>query len=217
MNVPSWASHLFSTQDRKAIAQAVAQAESKTQGEIVTMVVRRSSAIHHLPLSLFALLMLLSFCCYFGMEHIWAKPLSGWICAVWPFALWFISVGLCRFPAIQRLLLPKTDRDAQVMTRARLEFYESIFGATKERTGILIFLSVMERRCVILADKKISDSYPQETWKDLIQIIIGGIKSGRPAEALIRAIDQCGKILASHIPAEEENPNELSDNLVIKE
>jgi putative membrane protein len=43
--------------------------------------------------------------------------------------------------------------------------------------------------------------------------LIKGIRTGRPAEALVTAVESCGNLLAEHFPAAIPNPNELPDRL----
>jgi putative membrane protein len=86
---------------------------------------------------------------------------------------------------------------------------------TQGRTGILLFVSLLEHRVQVLADQGINDRVPSGTWDEVVQGIVAGIRADRPAEALCRAIEQCGELLTHHCPSGSgRNPNELPDRLI---
>ncbi len=212
-----WA-HNFITEDQaKAVSVAVAKAEVKTSGEIVPVIVKRSSTIGHVPflLTLVILVTLL----VFEVPHLsfFVDYNLHWVMFFISLACFLISMPLSKLKIVQRLLVPQGDQAFQVEERALLEFYQTGIVNTKARTGILLFLSLMERKAVVLADESIAKQLPAETWKQICDLMVDGIKSGDTGAGLIRAIEKCGEILATHFPSNEQNPNELEDNLIIKE
>ena len=82
-------------------------------------------------------------------------------------------------------------------------------------TGILLFFSVLERKIQIVADSGIASKISPKVWKDLANSLAEGFKSKNPTDTIVKAIEECGKILAKEFPTENENPNELPDGLVI--
>ena len=128
-----------------------------------------------------------------------------------------ISALFSRFNCVQRLLTSRLDQEDQVDMRAQLEFYESNINNTKGSTGILLFASLMERRAVVLADKAISDKVPKEAWREVCDLLVGGIKEGNMGLAFGEAIAKCGEILAPEFPIQPDDVNELKDQLIIKE
>ena len=215
MEIPKWAK--ISELQISGIENAIARAESKTSGEIVPMIVRRSSTIGHVPMLVIAFLVIL-FLVFDGFE-LQAKYLSPhW--GMW--ILDFIVVlGLARILAsqhwVQRLLTADADEVTQVNLRCEIEFYEAGLNLTRDSTGILLFVSLMEHRAVVLADKAISSKLPPETWKDMVGLLIDGSKKGNFEEGFSKAIDKCGLILAEHFPIKPDDTNELHDHLIIKE
>lgn len=116
-----------------------------------------------------------------------------------------------------RPLLPLEFHYKLVDIRAELEFYRHYQGKTEHRTAILIFVSLLEHRAVVLADKAIAQKLPPETWTQVVQLLTEEMKKKDLATGMIRAIEKCSQILTEHFPAQKENPNELSNSLVIKE
>jgi putative membrane protein len=102
-----------------------------------------------------------------------------------------------------------------VALRAEQAFYKHGLQHTKGRTGILILVSMLERRVHVLADKGINDHVPAGTWDGLVSGIIGGIRIGQATDAICAAIAECGVLLAQVSPADSrDNPNELPDTLI---
>lgn len=104
-----------------------------------------------------------------------------------------------------------------VRRRAHREFNSMGIRNTAGHTGILIMLSLKERRVEVLADKGINDKVAQKTWDDIVEIITSNIKQGKQAAGIIQAVDFAGKVLAEHFPRQNDDKNELSDEVEIKD
>ncbi len=213
----NWSKSFLQAGDAEKVSAAVALAEAKTSGEIVPMIVRRSSTTGHVAfmLSLVILVALLAF-------EVPQNPMLLRIGLIWStlamaVVSFLISIPLAKLVWIQRLFVPQGDQIFQVEERALLEFYQTGIVQTKARTGILLFLSLMERKAVVLADQSIAEKLPPETWKQIVDQMVEGIQLGKTAEGMVAAVEKCGGILAQHFPPTAENPNELKDNLIIKE
>ena len=116
---------------------------------------------------------------------------------------------------IRRLLLNDRDSAALAAQRAELEFYRAGIGRTQNKTGILLYLALQDHEVVVLADRGISEKLSAETWGEVVEMILQGIKSKDLALGLQNAVDKCGDILASHFPVSENDRNELSNHLII--
>jgi putative membrane protein len=78
-------------------------------------------------------------------------------------------------------------------------------------------VSLMEHRAVVLADQGISEKLDEEIWREVVDLMIDGVKAKDLAAGMSGAILRCGELLATHFPVAEEDTNELRDHLVIKE
>jgi uncharacterized membrane protein len=116
-----------------------------------------------------------------------------------------------------RLFIPLRMRQKLVLLRAELEFHRMHMRGTQARTGILIMASLYEHEVVVLADEAISKKLPAETWAEVVQLVLSGIKNKDTAGGFCNAIKKCGEILSQHFPASHKNPDELSNTLIIKE
>ena len=124
---------------------------------------------------------------------------------------------LANIPFIDRLIVPKSVMRQKVNQRAERHFLESGVYDTKDRTGILIFISYLERRVELLADKGISEKIPQEKWDAIVGHIIDGIKSNQLVKHLSGSIRECGNLLAEQFPIQPDDENELKDDIHILE
>lgn len=214
MKIPHWCSTLIRTSDLPLIQAAISQAESKTSGEIIPMIVRRSSTIGHVPLTLTFILGTL------GMiaGHTFFATTAEWIQLP---VIWGASfvLGLIISPLhwIQRWLTPLNDQILQVQRRAELEFYSRKMDHTRDRTAILLFVSLMEHRAVVLADQAIASPLPSETWNEVIDLLLTGIRQKKAAQGFTKAIEKSGLLLATHFPIQSGDKNEIHDKLIISE
>jgi putative membrane protein len=79
-------------------------------------------------------------------------------------------------------------------------------------------VALLERRVVVLADEGIHRVLaPDETWQQVVDLALAGLRDGRAVEGLESAVRRCGEILARHLPPPVPNPDELSDALVVLE
>jgi len=217
MNLPNWSRSYLKPERVQLVEQAVHSAERKTSGEIVPMIVRRSSTVGHVPLLLMSILVALFMVVDGpGWQYAWLGEHWAWylLDAV---VLLLVSTSLSRLEFVQRLLTTNADQADQVEMRSELEFFESSVNVTDDATGVLLFVSLMERRAVVLADKGIDARVPTETWDEVCQLMIDGIRKGHVGLGLIAAIERCGEILATEFPLQADDENELRNNLIIKE
>lgn len=212
--------HVFSKQDLAEIESAVARAEDRAPGEIVPYIVGRSDRYP---------------------EALWkgaaiGAALGAAIWAVLDFGEWAIDpvspvlytaagaiLGfvLAHLPGLRRRLAGKSSLDRRVEQRARAAFLEREVFATSGRSGMLLFVSIFERRALVLADAGIPVRPEGETWGDVGREISEGIAAGHPARAISAAIERLGTILARReagdIAKGVKGADELPDAPVMKE
>jgi putative membrane protein len=205
------AKDFFSKTEKEKIRQAVGEAEKSTTGEIAVMVVDESDP-------------------YRDAEILGALLFSGLISVILALALdhitiWFYipAVTLLFFPAwylfkqmphLKLALVSQQRVDGAVRDRAMLSFYEKGLHHTKNETGILIFISLLERRVWILGDKGINEKIEPDFWGSLVRELINGIRGGRALDALCSIIAKCGAELARHFPGTPDDTNELPDDVI---
>jgi putative membrane protein len=203
--------------ERENVTQAVRQAECLTSGEIVPMIV--SSSYHYpiaaikggvylaFPLSLLLVAPLASFF-WFDSHDIWLY-LSLFV----PQYL-VAHQAVMRIPWLKRLFVSKGQIEEEVQEAAMTAFFSEKLYKTKDENGILLFISVFERKFWVLADAGINAKIDQGRWQGLVELITKGIKDGRQCEALCEAIRQVGDILKEHFPIQPDDSDELRDLII---
>ncbi|MCI7588784.1 MAG: TPM domain-containing protein [Spirochaetia bacterium] len=210
------------------IQEAVKKAEKNTTGEIAVAVTPESArySVYELGFSLFIGMVVFAFMLPFSASLSDMLDRWYWGAPAWQLPAFFgiTSFGLvgifflvANIPFIDRLIIPKDVRAKTVYNRALQHFVESGVYATNNRSGILIFVSYMEREVRILADTGINEKIPHQLWNLIAVDLAEGLGTEDAAGAFIRAIERCGELLEEHFPLEEgvENPDELPDGLVI--
>ena len=200
----------FTDAEQQRISQAVRQAELVTKGEIVPMIVpvsrsRLSDGAHAGPAPDDRDL---------GAVLGWHAGNTGWlllaVVASCGFGQW-----LGRIPRVIRLVTSRERLAHKVALRAKQAFYKHGLHQTQGRTGVLIFVSLLERRVQVLADKGLNDHVPAGTWDGVVGGIVDGIKTGQATDAICAAIATGGTLLAQVSPAGSgDNSNELSNSLI---
>ena len=195
------------------ISDAVREAEKQTAGEIVPMLVGQSDEYPGARWRLAIVTALLSGAlAYFFLDDF--DPV--WI-------LWaqipglYIGYWLGSFGAVLRPFLVSSKIDEEVHQRAVQAFFLHNLHATKDRTGILVMVSLLEHRVEILADTGINANVPRDMWEKILNDMIGKIKSGDLTEGFCTAVRECGEVLAKDFPGTHENPNELSDRVILED
>jgi putative membrane protein len=204
------AEKFFTEEEQTRIRQAVIDAESKTAGEIVPMLV--TSSARYTEVELLGTVTGL----FVGMlaEWIWSDPWGSEYLNLWPVFGAFFGFLLSRVPAIKRLVA-STNRIAEaVHTLALASFTQHGLHYTRDHTGILILVSLLEHRVEVLADRGINAKVEAGTWQEIVTILTNGLKSNQAADAYCRAIQRCGEILAAHFPRKPDDKDELPNRLV---
>lgn len=183
------------------IETLVAEIERSTDAELVVVAARRSGSYRDLGLlaGVAVALVALGGLLFAPLEF---HPLSVpiYVLGVGALAAW--TVG--RSPALLRRLARPARCRRQVEDAARVAFVEEAVHGTRARTGILVYVSEAERRCALVRDLGLDGRIPGAAWTRLDL----GVHDLASFEALLRAV---GAVLAAHLPARADNPNELPD------
>ena len=83
-------------------------------------------------------------------------------------------------------LTPGLTKHRRVHRRAVELFRVGCELKTRGRTGVLLYLSLAERRAEIVADKAIADQVEPEIWGEAMAALIDEVKAGRPGEGMAR-------------------------------
>lgn len=224
--------------DLAAIEAAVRAAEARTTGEIYCVVAEESADYHATPLAWGAGVALLApaILLLAGVE-VTAPDIGmfgGWTAAqvedvgeataraalvgtlMLQVVLFVVTLFLVAIPPVRRALTPRGMKRDRVRQRAEEQFLSKNLHATRERTGVLIYVSMAERMAELIADETIHQHVAEGTWDKPMAALVEGLRGGDVATGFGRAIGLCADILAEQFPARPgDNPNELPDALVV--
>jgi putative membrane protein len=131
-------------------------------------------------------------------------------------ALAFVALALMlSAPRVRVSLLPRRARRAAAHRAAMEQFVIRGIARKKERTGILIFVSLAERYARIIADDGISSRVPQSEWQGAVDALVEHMRSDRIADGFIVAIERCGKALKANFPRTGASRDELPDRIYV--
>lgn len=212
------------------VSQTIKRAEEKTSGEIVLAVAAESSDYSFWELfaamiaSLAAAICALPFADEiraFDEARNWSA--NDWtLPAIYVFAAFFLIllffVLINALVPIDRLVIPKFFKDKMVSDRAMRAFCECSVYDTRERTGILIFVSYLEKQVRVLADEGIAKKIGPDLWRLVANGLAEEIGKNNVEAAFCEAVEKCGDLLAQYFPADKnDNPDELDNGVVILE
>jgi putative membrane protein len=210
--------------DLDRIRARIARAEEDTSGEIVTFVVERSDTYEvvswrgaALSSLLFLVITLLIYLFYQGWDLWWLYNGAGIVAGI----VFFGLLGAASVHTMKPVFLAVAgSRLLAQRARARAEraFIEEGVFRTVGQTGVLIFISLWEKRIEVLPDTGIGAVVNQEDWTSVVDAARSELQRGDLVEALLASIDACGSILSrTDMKPSDTNPNELDDSVRLGE
>jgi putative membrane protein len=119
------------------------------------------------------------------------------------------------FSPIPRWLTPTAWRKAAVDRAATAQFEALGLANTRERTGVLLYVSLSYRRAEVLADEGIYAKAPHQAWTEVIALLTAPLSRGEAADGFVAAVGRVGEILAAYLPRRDDDTNELPDGPVM--
>ena len=218
------ASAWFTESDKKALAKDIARAESATTGEIVPVVATTSGKYDRAE-DLFGLVFaLISLSIYWLLQGAtpfgskWSSgPAEGLslpvVLSIVVVAFIVGAILATAIPSLRIPFIPKSEMGKEVERSAAEAFHRFSIRSTADATGVLIYVSLFEHTVRIFGDSAINEKVDQETWQEICDLVVDGIRKGEPARGLSAGILRCGEVLARHFPIEPGDKNELVNTL----
>ncbi|MBL7850508.1 MAG: TPM domain-containing protein [Cyclobacteriaceae bacterium] len=207
----------FTSEELERIKSAVHKAEEKISGEIVPVFVERSGFYTianyrgGILLAGFTFIAIILFDRYVPSLAILDPMLIFMVVATSGIMGGIITHAV---PFIKRRLISRAHLDQATRKRAETAFLEEEVFNTRQRTGILIFISFFEHEVMVLADRGISKVVDQKEWDAMVQHIIEKVRMGQITEGIEDAIHRCGEILYEKgFLKTADDINELRDDL----
>lgn len=219
------ATQSFTNDEIRRIEVAIADAESRTSGELVCAVATESGRYDRAE----SIVGLLTSLVTLGLAHLLHQFLTssadGWSVTGLGFGWQALAVVLGFLAGsvlasyvhpLRHLCLSEREIDAEVRQAAWHVFGTAAIRGTVRRSGLLIYISLCERRVVILADECAAKALGEDQITTLRDGAVDRLRSAPLAEACMATITAAGKALAEHLPSDEASEeNELSNHLLL--
>jgi len=226
----------LSPADLATIEAAVRQAEARTTGEIYCVVTPESSHYAETPIAWAAAVALLApallllagvritlpdFFSTWSAEQVSQAVETSVRYALYATilvqgVLFAVTALIVEIPAVRRALTPGRLKRHRVRRRAAEQFLAKNLHLTRDRTGVLIFVSLGERMAELIADEGIAGHVEPHVWDKAMAALTEGLKRGEPGAGFAAAVGLCGDVLAEKFPVRAgDNPNELPDAVVV--
>ena len=199
----------FTKEDHEAVSAAIHEAEKRTCGQIVCVLAHASSDYAHVPILWASMLALFA-----PWPLIDLTPWSVQRIYVIQIAVFLAAALLFSLTPLRLALVPRAVRRARAHRAALEQFVVRRVAHTKNRIGVLIFVSLAERYARIIADEGIAEKVPNSEWQAALDALTGNMREGRIAAGFCAAIERCGAVLAAHAPP-DGSANELPDRLYV--
>lgn len=219
----------LSQEDHAKVSAAIAEAEAKSDGEILAVTTQLSDSYHDVALH-WAVLVLIGTLAIFAA---WPPLLDFWfdfffggwrpepsvrelltllmVLAVLKFTIVLLAL---RYMPLRLALTPRATKARRVRRRAIEVFKAAAERRTEGRTGILIYLSMGEHDAEIVADEAITSVTTPDTWGEAMAALLVEVKAGRLADGIVAAVGIVGAVLAEHFPRSSADTNEIPDKLI---
>ncbi|MCA9701311.1 MAG: hypothetical protein KC431_27560 [Myxococcales bacterium] len=200
----------LSEHGKQALRGAIEAVEGRSSAELVIVVRAASGSYLHADLiagilgGMLTLAALLYMPVDFGLHSFLIDPpLLGLVFALFSW----------RLPVLRRLLTPRGQRDQRVLRGAQAAFFSKGVRRTSGATGILVYISQLERRAEVVADHGVLAAVDGGSWKAAVAAIDARVAAGADAAAVAEAIIGLAEVLEPVLPRSEDDVNELADEV----
>ncbi|WP_370088267.1 TPM domain-containing protein [Ekhidna sp.] len=212
--------YIFTEEEKRRVKEAVEALERESCGEIVPFFTRSSDDYSEVSWHVAAILGIAGLAIIALLSYTWMLPALSY------FEAFLVILGLMItgyslpiiFPVFKRVFVSDERAMEMISLRAKEAFLNEKVYDTKERVGILIYVSRLEHIVLVLGDEGINAKVQKEDWEEVVSLITNGLKQGQIGEGLVNGINHCKELLLKNgFVRKDSDTNELSDELRIKE
>lgn len=137
----------------------------------------------------------------------------------WPFGAGWVAVDVVvvyalgvwigkRSNAVRRVMTTPRERATQVRASAASCFHDRGVANTAGETGVLVYLSQLERQIEILADRGVLLAVPPLAWN---QLLAAARARAATTETLVEVLRTLTPLLSAHLSQREGDRDELAN------
>ncbi|MEO9168587.1 MAG: TPM domain-containing protein, partial [Aestuariivirga sp.] len=149
------------------------------------------------------------------LSHPWDAALKlGWLFGI-QLVVFIIAALALSLPFIRRAITPMRLKRKYAHRNAAAQFLASNISNTRKHTGVLIFVSLMERYVEVIGDEAIAAKLSKSDWQKIIDEMLPLLKGKQSCDALVLGVQHAGALLAKHFPATAHVDNELPNRFIV--
>lgn len=105
------------------------------------------------------------------------------------------------------------ERKLSIEEMARQEFRDLGMAKTKDKTGILIFLLMEEKKFYIFADEGIYAKVETSAWDKIAEDMSSQFSKKNFQQGIIKGVEEVGRVLSQFFPRKADDINELPNTV----
>lgn len=215
----------YSDAEHERVNQAIQKAEALTSAEIMP-VVARCSGRYDRPEDMvglwFAALAMVVVWWIYPIPTVdsgnWEATAPGWqlVAILFGTIVGFVvgAIAGSKIDWLRRLFTPQVQMNEEVYNKARQVFFDSRIHHTEGGTGVLLYVSLFERKASVIADQSVIEKLGQDRIDVLCVEFTERLHNGTVVDALCETAVALGESLETALPRAEDDVNELPDAMV---
>jgi len=200
----------FDQSFKTKLYDGVKKIESNSQAEAVVMIKQCSGTYTVYAIATAGIAYVVAMT-YFMLSPIEYDPYAMFGTSFMLAVLVFLAFRL--FPTLYRLVIPKKIRDKNVEIHARAIFQKAKMYKTIANTAFLVYVSLVEKKAVFMADFGVELNTPPEQISEIERMLDAAVSAPNPKDAILDALDKIAPIMAKYLPITGDDINELPDDL----
>lgn len=200
--------------DDKKIENAITDFESQVNCELIPVITPKSCYVEHIGWMISLLLLLLFiFVVDLFFQDSWVN--LTWFYVASPFIAILVGHLLDKSDWLDRWFISKHEQKRQVYEKAQRLFFLKRLNETKTHNAMMIFISVLEKRIVLLPDHRLQLTNINDIQDKLLQTLKREFKSSNFEDGLLKAIQLLKEELKDKLPKNKQNSeNEVPNKLI---
>jgi uncharacterized membrane protein len=113
-----------------------------------------------------------------------------------------------------RVYIQRGEFETDPVMLAQKKFQRLGMYKTRERNAVLIFVAPRAHKFAVVGDQAIHEKCGEQFWQHVVDGMRVHFQNEKFSHALTEAINEVGKVLATHFPRTSANANELPDEII---
>lgn len=203
---------IFNETFQAQLYEAVQAIEKESDAEIVTIAYSHSDSYRAVSLTSAAITTYLSYSVLMFAPTL-ISDFTLYVVPILVFMGTFFLIDKVNF--VKQYLIPKKKKEKNVEIYARALFQKAGIHHTERHTGLLIFISLLEKKVQLIPDRGIQNAIKSEDWGKIQAYFDAIFETNEVEKGILKALEQCKSIFALHLPILPDDINELPDYIEI--